>query len=483
MKLRRLYSWSGSLKSILLWSIIPALIVILVVALWISNHQLRTQVNIAYDRSLAGALRSIDHNISTVSGGLSLEQPYLLLEFFELTANERVYYRVLTEDGLADIGNQELPMPPSPLVSGIPQFYNATYLDRSVRVAALARPMNPPLYNNVGGRVIVQVAEDLDSREYFIHSMLLRSIERDLALVVLVIFIVVVGVLFAVRPLTRLHSELEKRRSDDLRPVEATDIPSEVQPLVTAVNSHMARYAKQARMQRQFLDDASHQLRTPLSVLRTQLGFALREDDPKEIRPALQAMREGLDRAVRTTNQMLSLARAKEGSPFETGEGLEKINLTALVHSILKDLYPVARAKQLDFGFEGSDSPIYINGLEWLIREAVANLVDNAIRYTPVKGIVTLRTFQENEKAYLSVEDNGPGMSRTDIQKAGIRFRRGAAGKNSTGAGLGLAIVQTIMSQHHGEFLLETLKPQSGCRATLVFSLGYPGKTRFFDKN
>lgn len=471
MKIRRIYSWSGSLKSILLWSIVPALIIILVVALWLSNHQLRTRVNAAYDRSLIGALRSIDHNISTESGGLALEQPYLLLEFFELTANERVYFRVMTENGLAEIGNQELPLPTKPLVSGIPQFYNANYLDQPIRIAAMARPMDPKPGNLQPSRVIIQVAEDIDTREQFIHSMLLRSIGRDLTLVGLVIFIVVFGVLFAVRPLTRLHAELKKRRADDLRPIVAEDIPSEVQPLVAAVNEHIARYAKQGRMQRQFLNDASHQLRTPFSVLRTQVDYALRENDPEEVRSALYAMREGLNSAVRTTNQMLALARAKEGSPFDADAGLGRVDLTALAQSILKDMYPAARAKQLDFGFEGPESPVYIDGVEWLIREAIINLVDNAIRYTPEGGIVTLRTSQQDKQICLIVEDNGPGMNSIDIEKAGIRFRRGAAGKKSSGAGLGLAIVQTIMTQHHGQFMLDALKEPEGCRATLVFTL------------
>ncbi len=471
MKLRRLYSWSGSLKSILLWSIVPALIIIMVIALWLSNHQLRTQVNAAYDRSLIGALRSIDHNISTDSGSLALEQPYLLLEFFELTANERVYFRVMTENGLAEIGNQELPLPKTPLISGVPQFYSADYLDQPIRIAAMARPMDSTTENAQAGRVIIQVAEDIDTREQFIHSMLLRSIERDLMLVGLVIFIVVFGVLFAIRPLTRLHRELKKRRADDLRPIVAEDIPYEVQPLVAAVNEHIARYAKQGRMQRQFLNDAAHQLRTPFSVLRTQVDYALRDNDLEEVRSVLYAMREGLNRAVRTTNQMLALARAKEGSLFDAETELEKFDLTALAQSVLKDMYPIARAKRLDFGFDGSDLPVYIRGAEWLIREAMTNLVDNAIRYTPEEGIVTLRVTRRDDGVFLIVEDNGPGMNSSDIEKAGVRFRRGAAGKKSSGAGLGLAIVQTIMTQHHGRFILDSLEEPKGCRATLVFSL------------
>jgi two-component system sensor histidine kinase TctE len=265
---------------------------------------------------------------------------------------------------------------------------------------------------------------------------------------------------------------VEGRHHDDLRPIEAHDVPAEVQPLVTAINLHMERYAQQARMQSQFLDDASHQLRTPLTVLRAQLGYALRESDPQEIRSALLAMGEGLDRAVRTANQMLSLARARDNISFETGEGLERVNLLDLARSILKDVYPIARAKRLDLGLEGGDEPVFIWGLEWQVREAIVNLVDNALRYTPAAGVITVGVRQEAASAKVVVEDNGAGMSQSDIDTAGLRFRRGKAGKNTAGAGLGLAIVQAIMQRHRGHFHLESL-PQ-GCRATLVFSLNFP---------
>ena len=259
-----------TLKTQLLWWLIPTLVLVMVGALWLSNHQLRNQVDIAYDRSLAGALRAIDHNISTASGGLAMEQPYLMLEFFELTANGSVFYRVATEDGLAEIGHPGLPMPPQPLESGEAQFFYATYLGTPVRVAALARPMNPPLYANKGGRVIVQVAEGLESRQAFLHQVLVRSVERDLAVILISVLVIVLGVFMALRPLQRLKQEVERRSADDLSPVSASEMPGEVLPLVAAVNLHMARYAAQARVQSQFLDDASHQLRTPLSVLRTQ---------------------------------------------------------------------------------------------------------------------------------------------------------------------------------------------------------------------
>lgn len=459
-----------SLKSILLWSLIPTLLLFMTAALWLSNHQLRKQIDLAYDRSLAGALRSIDHQISTESGGLSIELPYLMLEFFELTANENVYYRVMTEDGLADIGNQQLPLPKEPLISNSPRFYTATYLGQRIRVAALARRMDPPLYNNVGGRVIVMVAEDVATRQAFIESMLWQSVERDIVAVLMIMSILVLAVLFALRPLTRLEQELEGRHHDDLRPIDAKDIPAEVQPLVKAVNVHMARYERQARLQSQFLDDASHQLRTPLTVLRAQLGYALRETDPQEVRSALLAMGEGLERAERTANQLLSLARAREVTAFDDDK--QDTDLVALAQDVVRQLYPTARARRQDLGLDCPKGAVWLRAPEWLLREAVVNLVDNALRYTPVGGIVTLSVSRSATQVHVVVEDNGPGMTPADIEKAGVRFRRGKAGRNTAGAGLGLAIVDAIMQQLQGEFVLTS--QGQGCRASLVFTLTSP---------
>ena len=460
-----------TLKTQLLWWLIPTLVLVMMGALWLSNHQLRNQVDNAYDRSLAGALRAIDHNISTASGGLAMEQPYLMLEFFELTANGSVFYRVATEDGLAEIGHPGLPLPDQPLVSGEPRFFYATFQGQPVRGAALARPMDPPLYANRGGRVIVQVAEGLESRQAFLHKVLVRSVERDLAVILISVLVIVLGVFMALRPLERLRQEVKGRSADDLSPVSASEMPGEVLPLVAAVNLHMARFAALGRVQAQFLDDASHQLRTPLSVLRTQMAYALRETDPQEVRTALLAMQEGLDRAVRTTNQMLALARAKDASLAESGSAPESVDLVELADAVIRTQLPNARARQLDIGLEADRRPVVVSGAEWLLREAVSNLVDNAIRYACAGGMVTVRIEADASQARLAVEDDGPGMSDEDIARACVRFRRGAAGKNTSGAGLGLAIVGTIAEILGARLVLENRNGQPGLRAALVFSL------------
>jgi two-component system sensor histidine kinase TctE len=234
----------------------------------------------------------------------------------------------------------------------------------------------------------------------------------------------------------------------------------------------MARFAAQARVQSQFLDDASHQLRTPLSVLRTQTAYALRETDPQEVRTALLAMQEGLDRAVRTTNQMLALARAKDASLAEGGFVPESVDLVELADGVIRGLLPTARVRQLDIGLEAEQRPVTVMGADWLLREAVSNLVDNAIRYTSAAGEVTVRIQADAGEARLVVEDSGPGMSAEDIARACVRFRRGAAGKNTPGAGLGLAIVGTIADILGARLVLENRAPLPGLRAALVFTLG-----------
>jgi len=459
-----------SLKSTLLWWMLPALAMVAGGGLWLSVRLLDDLANAAYDRSLAGALRAIDLNISTESGGLAVELPYRLLQFFELTASGNVYFRVATEDNLTEIGNPELPLPEHPLRSGKAEFFNARYFGEPVRVGVLARRLDPPLYGaKEGQRVIIQVAESIDSRAGFTRTVLMRAIERDTLQILLSALLLTAGVIIALRPLVRLSEEIDARGPDDLRPVDDSQVPSEVQPLVAAINRHIARHEAQARAQRQFLDDASHQLRTPLTVLKTQVDFALRENDPQAVRQVLQAMHGGIDRSIRMANQMLALARVHDASLAEGSVPFARVDLVELAGECARSLLPAARAKQLDYGFDAQEETLPFFGSALLLREALVNLLDNAIRYSPEAGMVTLSVAREGEQVVIRVEDGGPGMSAADIERAGVRFRRGESGKGKPGAGLGLAIAQRIARLHKGSLVLENRVPGPGLRVSLVF--------------
>ena len=414
--------------------------------------------NAAYDRSLLGAIKAMDANISSASGGLSVELPYRLLEFFELTANGRVYYRVASGDGLVEIGSADLPASPQPLVNGQPQFSDAVYYGEPIRLGSYARALPHPLSSGSNSnQVVIQIGETLESRQDFTRRMVLDTLARDLLLLLAGVLLLIAAVHWSLRPLQRLRSDVLQRDPQDLTPLASRNIPHDVQPLVEAINHHVMRYAEVMQARRVFLDDASHQLRTPLTTLATQVGFALREPDQALMHKALLAIKLQVEDTVRQTNQMLSLARA------DTVElACEPCDLVALAQEVTRAAWPVARLKQIDLGFEPlGGAQAEVSAHAGLLKEALANLLHNALHHTPVGAKVTVQAGVEplhatsggGQQAVLRVIDSGPGMTPADQRRAGERFFRGAS--QASGSGLGLAIAKAIVQRHGGALTLK----------------------------
>ncbi|MCB1977878.1 MAG: sensor histidine kinase N-terminal domain-containing protein, partial [Burkholderiaceae bacterium] len=372
-----------SLRRTLLVVLLPGLLAVMGLEIVVSWRNALAAANAAFDRSLLGAIKAMDANISTASGGLSVELPYRMLEFFELTASGQVFYRVASGDGLVEIGDALLPAPPRPLVDAVPQFHDADYFGIPVRVGTYARQLDRPLsQGSHSSRVIIQVAETLESRQDFTRRLVLEAVARDLLLLAAALALVVLAVHAGLRPLQRLRTDVAQRRSDDLTPIRADQVPQEVQPLVDAINQHTQRYQQALHDRRQFIDDASHQLRTPLTTLATQIGFALRETDPAHRELALQAIKTQVDDAIRQTNQMLALARA---DALEMQ--VEPLDLHALAERVTRRLWPLARQQGIDLGLEplGAE-PTQARGHGALLEEALANLLHNALVHTPPGG-------------------------------------------------------------------------------------------------
>lgn len=464
----------------LLALLLPALVTLLCGQLWLSYRGLQVAADSAYDRSLAGAIKAIDANISTASGGLGVELPYRTLEFFHLTANGKVFYRVSTEDGLVTLGNADLPGPLVGLQSDVPHFYDAQYFGEPVRIGAYARRLDLPLYGSHAQRVIIQVAETIESRTAFTRGLLTQAVLLDVLLVLVIALAMAASVVLALRPLQRLRNEVMARAQDDLTPIDPSSVPLEVRPLVDAVNHHVARSSRMARSQRQFLDDASHQLRTPLAVLRTQIDYALREHEVTKVHEAVDAMQRAVERSVRLINQLLALARVNNSATPDAVP--EKINLCNLVEEVARMLLPEARRKRQDFGVAVATESIFVLGSETLLREAMANLVDNAIRHVPAGGHITLSVERDDMAARISVVDNGPGIPAEERARIGERFRRG---KNAAagGAGLGLAIAKTIAEQHGGRLEVADGPQQSGVTMRLIFPLWFENNQPPYRRN
>lgn len=422
-------------------------------------------VNAAFDRSLYGAIRAIDVNVSTESGGLAVELPYLLFEFFELTASGPVYYRIATEDGLVEIGSPDLPMPPDRLDDRTPRFATVDYLGSPTRVGTYVRTLNEPVGGSNDRRLVIQVAEAVASRAEFSRQFLVDAVARDVLLAILGGLMVALAVTWSLRPLRQLRREVQARAPYDLSPVDTARVPSDVLPLVDAMNQHVTRQRELLAMQRRFLDDASHQLRTPLATLLTQVGYAQRERDDGAVRQTLSAMRQQLQHTIRQTNQMLALARA------DTIElAMQPCDLAALAESATRRWWPTARARGVDLGLEvdPSEQRVCVHGE--LIQEALSNLIDNALRHTPPGGRITVKVLQVPARAVLNVSDNGPGIPDAEMPRMAQRFYR-ASNAVGQGSGLGLAIVASIAKRHGGRLVLAHAPAQGGLSASIELPL------------
>jgi two-component system, OmpR family, sensor histidine kinase TctE len=443
-----------SLWQRMLLFLLPTLLAVTGIELWMTRHDALESANAAYDRSLLGALKSIDANISTASGGLSVELPYSMFEFFELTASGQVFFRVATSDGLVELGSADLPEPPYQPPMGAPVFYDATYFNEAVRLVAYQRLLERTPSGANGRSVMIQVAESTRSRHEFTRRFVRSAAIRDGFVLVLLMLGTGVVLHFALKPLARLAREVEARAPDDLTRMDESGLPAEVRPLVGAVNHHMARTQNLVALQRQFLDDASHQLRTHLTTLQMQVDYATRESDQEKISGTLDALGQEIARATRSSQQLLALGRsdtvAVAASSFE---------LEPLLREVAVELLPQARVKRIDLGIRTPAKGASALGDRALLREALTNLVANAIAYTPAEGAITLFAADDSVGWSLNVEDNGPGLSETEREVLGQRFRRGRQA-NKGGFGLGLAIVRSIAQRHGGE--LRLVVPDSG---------------------
>ncbi|MDO9434837.1 sensor histidine kinase [Hydrogenophaga sp.] len=439
-----------SLRRLLLLLLIPGMLVVTAAEFWLSWATVNDAADAAYDRSLLGAVKSIDSSISTASGGLGVELPYRMLEFFELTAQGQVFYRVASEDGLVEIGSAGLPLPPLPLETGRPQFYDGVYFGQDVRVGSYARVLTEPLAGQLPPqRVVVQVAETMEARDDFRQNLLLRTLFRDLALIVLATGLLILSIHWAMTPLSRFRKEVEARDAEDLAPMSAEGVPAEVLPVVSAINQHIARAQEQAELRRQFVDDASHQLRTPLATLSTQVAYALREQNPAEQHKVLESIRAQLDQTIVQTNQLLSLARA-DSAPLD----FRTFDLTWLAESVVSRWWVAARDQSIDLGLDAPGTKLDFKGDADLLRQALSNLVHNAIRHGGPGCHVTLsvRAYANaagKEFVSLCVVDNGRGLASADLERLGERFFRGGD-VSVPGSGLGLAFVRTVVQRHGG---------------------------------
>jgi two-component system sensor histidine kinase TctE len=352
-------------------------------------------------------------------------------------AVDAIYFVVRGRDGALIAGDPDFPaLPASP---GQPaRTVDGRMRDEPVRIAAMTL---------AGGEASIGVAKTmrkrLQLRSAIVRALVLLEALFSAALVGLIWFSVTNGL----RPLSRMRADLARRDGDDLalsfQPLPDDRVPYELGPVVGAFNELLGKVQAGARAQHDFLANVAHQLRTPLAGIKLQLEWlGARHAGDAESAESLRLMKDSTERLIRQSNQLLALARA-EPSHFETAR-LEALDLSALVQSSIQVYVEAAARKQIDIGFELEAAPAL--GEHFLLRDLIDNLVDNAIRYTPAKGMVTVRTSGGAGAALLVVEDSGPGIDPARREQVFARHVR--LDDRQSGSGLGLAIVRDIARAH-----------------------------------
>lgn len=362
---------------------------------------------------------------------------------------DRTFYTITSAEGRVIAGNATLPRRPAFQANrNEPVFSDGEYKGQKVRMVSLRYQTDPADSNSYA---LLQMAETLGKRQALTRGILGNIVIPQLLLIIMAGGAVWYALKRGLMPLEHLRQEVAQRSRDDLSLLDEKKAPVEVQPLIEAVNDLLQRLKQIMESQKRFIADAAHQLRTPFAGLKTQAELALRETDPALVRHALHQILASAERCSHLVNQLLSLARNEPGGHIYSS--FETLELNRLAKEATMSWVPEALKKNIDLGFEGSSQVLPVRGDAIGLQEMIGNLLDNAIRYTPPGGTVTLRVGHEADGAVLRVEDNGPGIPEEQRGQVFERFYR-ILGSGQVGSGLGLAIVREVANLHEARISL-----------------------------
>ncbi len=338
------------------------------------------------------------------------------------------------------------------------------------------------------GEMVLALADGSDARQQWAQQLLLRVLLPNVLLIAAAGLAIYWSVRRAFEPLVALAGAVERRSPRDLQPIDEAASPDEVRPLVRSLNRLFALVDAQAQEQRRFVADAAHQLRTPLAALQAQVeawalmvqsapapaaqdgqGAAPAPGSPRERTLVLGAtqihqLRDATRRTSQLARQLLALSRAD--ARHAQSQPLQRVDLKDLCESLLEAFFEQAAAKNIDFGLEVVPASVW--GHAWLLRELLSNLVDNALKYNPDGGSVTLRCGVRGASAFLEIEDDGPGVPESERERIVQRFYR-LPGASGEGSGLGLAIADEIAQLHQARLVLGEGAGGAGLRVLLSF--------------
>jgi two-component system sensor histidine kinase TctE len=427
---------------LLAWILLPLAMLIGVNA-WVAYGNAVNAANEAYDRSLYLAARTLAEELVWRDGQVQLELMKAAGYLFENHTGARLFYKVRLLDGQWLAGAADLPDLPASSASSVRffalvQLGDGRYLNQSVRLVQLihvmeAAGLTDPL-------IRITVAETMEARQQLTQRIFRGTLRSQGLLLLAAALLVVLGVQLGIRPLEAFRRQLAGKAEDDFSPIQPPDLPRELQPLIDTLNSYLDRLGRLIDIRKRFLDNAAHQLRTPLTAHKTQLALAQRNPHPEQAQALLQAARQTTDDAVRLTEKMLTMTRVEHAREMHSPQ---PVHLVVLARQVTQTHLWRAHQRGDDLGLEILDTRGVVLGLELLLSEALSNLIDNALQHSKPGAHITVRVGP----SWVEVQDDGPGIAAAHQAHVFERFYR-AAPSGVSGSGLGLAIVKEIAHLH-----------------------------------
>jgi two-component system, OmpR family, sensor histidine kinase TctE len=440
-------------RRLIFWLAVPLMLLALCGALVHYFNSVAPGV-ISSDRRLKEAASALMAHVLIIDGRVTLAggepgKP-------SLPPPELIKFALRDSQGRLLVGDTQLPA--VVMNNDTSQLFAMTQVDhRSVRSLTTR-------FDTRAGVISITVADtgpaiEPAARFGFMSTLLWDFVQLDVTLV-----LVWVGIQLGLRPIKKLRDEIAERSPLELRPIVESSVPREIAPLVVTLNRLFAMLRSSVQSQQQFIANTAHQLRTPITGMQAQLDLLAAEPDAQPIKERLLTLQVGIRQLAHSANQLLTLARADPAANIAAKN--QTVDLSAIAGEVVAKFFDRALLANIDLGLEARPASIHADPS--LLDDLLSNLVDNALKYTPAGGSVTVNAGQQSGRPYLAVEDNGPGIPEAERQRVRQRFYR-LPNSPGHGSGLGLAIVDEIAQLYGASLVIGPGAGGLGTKVVLLF--------------
>ncbi|MDC0736880.1 sensor histidine kinase [Cognatishimia sp. SS12] len=450
---------SGSLSRRLTLQLMSGAAILATMLYFVVLNVARDLAETSQDNILFASATAILEATSVQGEEVEVDIPYGALSMLGNVSDDRVFYRISVADTFLT-GYRDLPQDPQENGAGS-RYFTDTYKGESVRAITVMRRIS---LNAQAADVAVTVAQTRTGQMATVARMSQVALISGAGFFTVAAVLAVLTARSAIRPLNRLAGSVSRRGPKDMRPVIGP-VPSEMVPLVTSLNRFMARLKTSLTRSEDFIAEAAHRVRTPLATVRTQAEVLLRRVDREENRHSLREMIRAIDESSRAAGQLLDHAMVT----YRTDHlERERIDLAELVRELVARLQPVAELKDLTLVAD-LEGDAWLHGDAILIQNAVRNILDNAIKYSPRERKITVSVKRDGESINLQVTDEAGGFPTEGSALLTERFARGQNSAGTVGSGLGLTIAKEVAEAHGGSLILNNTKDGGGACVTLQF--------------